>query len=222
MNRVATPVPVPPCERMAPQGTGIYIAEALPLASVRQSFAYRNRMRITALCLTLGLIRIALDRPAELTPLSNLEWELLGWPLFCAGAALRIWSSSYICARKSVAVVCAGPYSLCRNPLYWGTFLMVAAFPLFLKSPALALAMLPPVMLYLFAVVPVEESVMASRHGEEYAAYCQSVPRWWPRFRGYAKGAPLDSQSIGFRRECYRMFWWLALAIALPLLMSVR
>jgi protein-S-isoprenylcysteine O-methyltransferase Ste14 len=46
-----------------------------------------------------------------------------GWCLW-PGATLRLWSTLYIGGRKRVVLVSDGPYSLCRNPLYVGTFLI--------------------------------------------------------------------------------------------------
>ena len=216
MNTIATSLD----ENLGTGATTLNVSATVPpLASARNSFAYRTRMWITGICLGIGFLLTAMNRP--IGPLSSpLVWSLdiLGGVVFCAGAAIRIWSSAYICARKSRDVVQTGPYSVCRNPLYWGTFLMVAAFPLLLHSPILAVSMLPPILLYLLAVVPVEEAVMASRHGADYAAYCQAVSRWWPNVWGYTAGEPLDGQSAGFYRECTGLIWWLGMAIGFKVL----
>ncbi len=206
--------------RLAPGATELNVSAPLtPVATVKKSFAYRARLWMTGVSMGVGIALAALNRPLATLSLP-VEWslELAGWAVFAVGAVIRIWSSSYICARKSRDVVCTGPYSVCRNPLYWGTFLMVAAFPLLLRSPILAAAMVPPILLYLLAVVPVEEAVMSSRHGEEYAKYCTSVSRWWPNLFGYVKGEPLDGQTMGFYGECSRLVWWLGLAAGLDLL----
>lgn len=190
-----------------------------PLNTVRESLGYRWRIVITTVSLMAGLVLTALNRPLVFEGNRwNSVLEILGWGIFFVGGGLRLWASTYICARKTREIVQTGPYSLCRNPLYWGTLLMVGAFPLFLKSPVLAAAMLPPVVLYLFAVVPAEEAVMARRHGEGYAAYCSEVARWLPNFSRYQRGTPQDGQHIGFYRECQRMIWWLGLAGGLHLL----
>ena len=195
------------------------VAAVTPLASVRQSYAYRSRLKLTGVSMGIGILLTALFPPlAPLPGYWDLSLDVLGGVVFCAGAAIRIWSSAYICARKSRDVVRTGPYSVCRNPLYWGTFLMVAAFPLLLKSPILAAAMLPPILLYVWAVVPIEERVMSSRHGDEYAAYCHAVSRWWPNLWGFSKGEPLDGQSIGYSRECSRLIWWLGMAVGFKVL----
>ena len=191
----------------------ITAAALAKVASVRQSFAYRHRMWFTAVSLIAGLAATwAMKWGSGLGPGIRVGLSLAGWCGLASGAALRIWASTYICGRKSVAVVHTGPYSVCRNPLYWGTFLMVAAFPLILASPALAFAMIPPIALYVFAVVPTEESVMLSRHPQEYQDYCRAVSRWLPRFSAYNHGIPLDGASVGVRRECLRMIWWVSFA----------
>ncbi len=189
-----------------------------PLTTVRESAGYRWRIVITTVSLLLGIAFTGLNRPLTLSSPLNGQLETIGWAMFFAGAALRLWASTYICARKTREIVRTGPYSICRNPLYWGTLLMVGAFPLFLKSPVLAASMLPPLVLYLYAVVPAEEWVMSRRHGEGYAVYCMEVSRWLPNFARYDRGEPLDRQTIGFYRECQRMVWWLVLAVGLELL----
>ncbi len=213
MNTVVTSVKI----ELVSGSTELNVSGALPLvASVKHSFAYRARLWMTAVSIGIGLVLAALNRPfASLSVPLDVGFDVLGWLVLSLGAAIRIWSSTYICARKSRDVVQTGPYSICRNPLYWGTFLMVAAFPLLLKSPILAACMLPPILLYLLAVVPAEESVMSRRHGAEYAAYCAAVPRWWPTLAGFVKGEPLDGQTIGYFRECSRLFWWVGLALGL-------
>lgn len=181
--------------------------------SVRQSFAYRNRMRLTGVSLVAGLVATWMfNSGAGLPVVWKTGLAIAGWLSLFVGAVIRIWASTYICARKSAAVVRSGPYSLCRNPLYWGTFLMISAFPLITASLPLGISMLPPIALYLLAVVPVEEAVMRRRHPVEYGSYCQSVSRWMPNFFRYDRGVALDGGSIGFRRECGRMIWWVAFA----------
>ncbi len=188
----------------------------MPADSVYRSFAYRSRIWWTALSLTIGAVLTAWNPP--LLKLSG-NWELAititGVLSFCLGAAIRLWAASHICARKGLHVVNTGPYSICRNPLYWGTMLMVSAFPFLMRSPVLAVSMVPIILLYVFAVVPVEESVMASRHGATYAEYCRTVPRWLPRLHGYVKGEALGRQTEGFFKECRRLAYWIGLAVVL-------
>lgn len=187
-----------------------------PITSVYKSFAYRSRIWWTAASLTIGAVLTAWNPPLPKLP---GHWEiaitLTGVVFFCLGAAIRVVSASYICARKSVDVVNTGPYSICRNPLYWGTLLMVLAFPFLMRSPLIALSMVPIILLYTYAVVPVEEMVMTNRHGEKYIKYCNSVSRWLPNFWGYRSGEAMGRQTEGFYKECKRLVYWVALAVGL-------
>ena len=216
MNTVATQMDG--CLAMG--GTELTVSAPLtPMANVKKSFAYRARLWMTGVSMGVGIALAILNPPlAPLSPPAEWGLEIMGWAVFFAGSAIRVWASSYICARKSRDVVCTGPYSICRNPLYWGTFFMVAAFPLLMRSPVMAAAMVPPILLYLFAVVPAEEAVMSSRHGAEYAGYYSTVSRWWPNLFGYVKGEALDSHTDGYLGECSRLGWWLALAVGLDVL----
>lgn len=190
-----------------------------PIDSVYKSFAYRSRVWWTALCIAIGIVLTAWNPPLPKLPgYWELAITLTGVVLFCLGAAIRVVSAAYICARKSLDVVNTGPYSVCRNPLYWGTLLMVAAFPFLMRSPILALTMMPIIFLYTNAVVPVEEAVMSNRHGEKYAEYCRTVARWSPNLGGYVKGEPLGRQTQGFYKECKRLVYWVGLAIGFHVL----
>ena len=51
----------------------------------------------------------------------NPEWNYAGIPVLILGQVLRGWAVGYI--HKDKVLSTEGPYSLCRHPLYLGTFL---------------------------------------------------------------------------------------------------
>src|SRR5262245_44567857 len=53
---------------------------------------------------------------------ADLTGDMIGWTLFLLGAATRWWATLYIGGTKNKVLATMGPYSLCRNPLYLGTF----------------------------------------------------------------------------------------------------
>ncbi len=79
---------------------------------------------------------------------------------------------------KTSALVCSGVYRLTRNPMYLGSVLMLVAWAVYLSS---AWALLGPVafVLYMnrFQIAP-EERTLASKFGDDYAAYRAKVRRW--------------------------------------------
>src|SRR3989339_1941276 len=64
-------------------------------------------------------------RPSwSLESATAFSMELAGYLFLLTGLIVRIWCTFYIGSRKSKELICEGPYSLCRNPLYIGTFLL--------------------------------------------------------------------------------------------------
>lgn len=79
---------------------------------------------------------------------------------------------------KTSALVCSGVYRLTRNPMYLGSVLILVGWAVYLSS---AWALLGPVafVLYMnrFQIAP-EERTLASKFGDDYAAYRSKVRRW--------------------------------------------
>ncbi len=179
---------------------------------VRQSLAYRVRLPLTASCVLIGIGVATVSRPL-IPPGSAAGMGILaaGLVLVLMGTALRLWALACISERKTKDLVTTGPYSLCRNPLYVGTLLIVAGFAALWLNPVLVLMLLPPIVLYCVGVVPAEERVLRQTFGVEYETYCRNTTRWMPGFTRYV-GASLHWRSAGVLRESQSSLWWLGLA----------
>ena len=117
-----------------------------------------------------------------------------GLILLALGEGLRLWGVAVVGKGSRTRgggvgqLAMHGPYAYVRNPLYLGNFLLT------LGATCLSeLLWLIPAVIVLFVVqyVPIvlwEERVLAERFGPPYAAYCQQVPRWIPRWRRRAAG----------------------------------
>jgi protein-S-isoprenylcysteine O-methyltransferase Ste14 len=135
---------------------------------------------------------------------TNIAVDALAWAVFLAGLTFRTWSTLYVGSRKLKTLVDQGPYSVCRNPLYVGTFLMALGSALFLKSFLVLSAVLLVIVLYAVGTVPAEEEVLLAQHGEPYAAYLKRVPRFWPRFALLSTPPTLELKVNGVRLEAKR------------------
>jgi len=127
-----------------------------------------------------------------------LDWG--GYLLILAGVLIRFWATLYIGARKSVQLVEEGPYSLCRNPLYLGTLVIVVGVALCLESVVLLLALLLFYVPLHLLVVRDEERRLAQRFGEPYARYCAAVSRFWPSWAHFRSSATLAVSLRAIRR----------------------
>ena len=75
-----------------------------------------------------------------------------------------------------------GPYSVCRNPLYF--FSMLGGLGVGLATETLTI---PALILLAFAVyypfvIHYEENKLLTVHGEDFKNYFQTVPRFWPKW----------------------------------------
>ena len=77
-------------------------------------------------------------------------------------------------------LVVRGPYAYVRNPMYLGAALALVGAALFYQAGVLwAYAAGFLVLTHAFVVV-YEEPTLRQSFGDDYAAYCRRVRRWWP------------------------------------------
>jgi hypothetical protein len=112
--------------------------------------------------------------------LSARNYPALPGVILCLiGASLRFWASGYL--RKDARPAVGGPYSLVRNPLYLGTFLMAVGLIWSLgNNVLLAIVTILFAAVYHFIILD-EENKLKTIFGEPYAIYCRCVPRFIPR-----------------------------------------
>jgi protein-S-isoprenylcysteine O-methyltransferase Ste14 len=100
--------------------------------------------------------------------------------LILLGLALRAYASGFL--RKDSALTTTGPYAYTRNPLYLGSAVMAAGFALAARSFWIAFGMLVIFVAIYLPVIGFEESFLRSLFLQEFDAYSQRVPRFFPRF----------------------------------------
>jgi protein-S-isoprenylcysteine O-methyltransferase Ste14 len=125
-----------------------------------------------------------IHRPAHLTAL-----EVTGLLIGTLGALLALWCvTAFFSIGKGTPapfdpprrLVIRGPYRFLRNPMYLGAGIALAGAALLYHSLALfAYAVAFLVSFHLF-VVFYEEPHLRRIFGNDYAAYCAHVHRWWP------------------------------------------
>lgn len=178
--------------------------------TLRFNFWYQWRAVISATsllsCLALTVLSVpVIERGSALDRVSHA----VGWICFLAAISIRLWATLYLGGRKGRAVICDGPYSVCRNPLYIGTFLVILSQVFFFESLTLAAGMVLPIIVYLVGVVPAEEHYLGLKLGDEYRQYCARVPRWIPRFSQFSTPPVIECKLKGLSQECWRIATWI-------------
>jgi protein-S-isoprenylcysteine O-methyltransferase Ste14 len=120
----------------------------------------------------LGGLFLFLSRPESLI-------LLIGGVVAVTGLLIRAWASGHI--RKNAELAVSGPYSFTRNPLYFGSFLLVVGFGIAAGVWWLGVLF---ALLFLAIYLPVmraESQELRQIFGESYEKYAQTVPLFVPR-----------------------------------------
>lgn len=150
-----------------------------------------------------------------LTTTSIQEGSIVSTILFLTGLVLvgiatvgRLWCSLYISGYKDSQLITAGPYSICRNPLYFFSFLGFAGIGFATETFTLGIALALAFLMAYPAVVDREENLLRSRFGPEFERYCARTPRFIPDF---AKLNEPDTYLVNpklFRRTMGDVVWF--------------
>ncbi|HTB97487.1 MAG TPA: isoprenylcysteine carboxylmethyltransferase family protein [Terracidiphilus sp.] len=135
--------------------------------------------------LALELSRTGIASFTVATPIVIVVGSLIA----ALGAFLRVWGTAYLGSATMLhpqmqagAVMAAGPYRYVRNPLYLGTWFMVAAMA-FIMPPTGALLTMVLVTIFQLRLIFGEEPFLLTQLGDSYRAYLRAVPRLVPRLR---------------------------------------
>jgi len=126
--------------------------------------------------------------------------ELAGYLFLLGGLAVRMWSILYIGGRKSHELVTDGPYSLCRNPLYLGTFLLALGAGLCFENLLMLAAVFVIVVPVHVWATKMEEEHLRKLFPDTYPEYAQRVPRWWPKLSNYRSKENVTVRIRAIRR----------------------
>ena len=146
----------------------------------------------------------------------------VAWIAFVGGAAFRFWAAVYIGGRKGQALSTEGPYSVTRNPLYFGTFLMLLAFVTFLQSATFAVGAVMSAAVYLGMTIHDEERRLTHRFGPAYLVYCRTTPRFFPRPWRLHTPDRVEVNVVGLARECRSAALYLWIPVLARLLTELR
>jgi len=92
----------------------------------------------------------------------------------------RLWSALYIAGNKTKNLICEGPYSMVRNPLYFFSFFGAIGLGLATENLLIIGLIVILFIIYYPFVIMGEEKKLIEVHGEEFLKYMKHVPRFIP------------------------------------------
>lgn len=188
---------------IAPKKTVVEIESQCVLLNWRLMALRKMRINLLRLTFIPVIFLAVFARPSWLpneNVFTDFIMELGGYLFLLAGLMIRIWCIFYIGNRKSKELVTEGPYSICRNPLYVGTFLLAIGVGLSFASPFMVLSVLVIVVPVHVITARMEETNLGTLFGEEYRMYKRKVDRFWPNFSNYTSPETLSVNVHSIRR----------------------
>jgi len=111
-----------------------------------------------------------------LPTVKSLAW---GMAIALVGLLLRGIAAGHL--HKQEELTTSGPYAWTRNPLYFGSFLLVVGFAVASHSWVAAALIVGYYAIFYPAVMRREEGELRRKHGEAFDEYAARVPLFFPR-----------------------------------------
>jgi len=169
------------------------------------AFVFKSRKFFAIAAYTIPIIIKSILHSA-----ASMQMLIAGLIVVAAGIALRIYSAGYLLGRHIVTKVEAehlctfGPFAHVRNPLYIGNILIGLGASIALNEwYGYAIILLNYIFMYLF-IIPLEESFLQDKFGNDYIEYKNNIRRFVPRLKGYRSDTKvIFSFKKGFLSEKY-------------------
>lgn len=190
---------------------------------VSDSITFKYRGLIGVICLVPIGLAIIFSSPliAEDTFI-DLAMDALGWMCFVTYVTFRVWATLYIGSRKDKELQTQGPYSITRNPLYWGTFCFILSISFFVESISLVVATMIVGAVYSYVVIPTEEKVLRRIFGEAFSKYERNTPRILPHLSHYQAPEFVIVNIGALKTEAKRLWRAATLPICIEFIMHLR
>lgn len=173
-------------------------------------FLFRHRSYLPLIALPL----IAWELARYHYPLGSHGWDLaletLCFAIAGLGLAVRALVQGYAPRgtsgrnsrqQKAASLTTTGAYSVCRNPLYFGNFLITFGVLCFFHSIYLLLAYTLIFWIYYERIILREEEFLFELYGDAYARWAERTPAFLPRLHGWTwPDRPFNWRTV-VRRE---------------------
>ncbi len=174
----------------------------------------KTRMRDSKILIGAALLTALLSKPA-ITPGSGPAetMEVLGFILIASCAIGRIYSTLFIGGIKSEKLVTIGPYSMCRNPLYFFSLLGAAGIGMLSGELSLFVFLTGGFIFIYHSLIQREEEFLSQKFGSEFTTFCATTPRLMPDIHKYAAPEEVTLQTLFVNKAVRDATWWF---VALP------
>jgi protein-S-isoprenylcysteine O-methyltransferase Ste14 len=134
---------------------------------------------------------------------------LLGIVLVGIASVGRLWCSIYIGGYKTGTLITQGPYSMCRNPLYFFSLLGALGVGFATSTLLFPLLILIAFVLYYPFVIKSEENKLMNLHKSEFENYVKKVPRFFPKISLLQEPKEYLVKPLVFKEHIFSAVWFI-------------
>lgn len=141
-------------------------------------------------------------------------FNIIGIFLLFIGILGRLYATLYIGGiknggRDGNSFVSDGIYRVCRNPLYFFSFVGLLGI-LFLKGQLILVIVgaILFLLIYRFTILG-EERFLSDKFGDSYKEFLKNTPRFFPDFSRFKYSERLEIRPFFLHKEIKRAFVWL-------------
>jgi protein-S-isoprenylcysteine O-methyltransferase Ste14 len=149
--------------------------------------------------------------------------------LFLAGMILvgiaslgRMWCSLYIAGYKDDKLVTDGPYSLCRNPLYFFSMIGVLGIGFATETFTFPILFVLLFALYYPFVIRSEERRLGQLFGAAFDQYTKRISAFFPRFSTFSEPANYMVKPAVYRNHIFSALWFVWIVGILEVIEGLR
>jgi protein-S-isoprenylcysteine O-methyltransferase Ste14 len=146
----------------------------------------------------------------------------LGLVIVAVASSGRTWCSFYLSGRKDSVLTVDGPYSLCRNPLYFFSSLGAIGVGLCTETLAYPALILVIFAIYYPGIIRREEARLGEMFGEAYIQYRLRAPVFFPSFELFTEPQSWSANPRLFRRHLTDDTMFVFVAAVLGLIGKLR
>jgi len=155
-------------------------------------------------------------------PLTEAILFLVGCVFVGVASIGRLWCTLYIAGFKTRHLITKGPYSICRNPLYF--FSLFGGIGVGFVTETFTI---PVIIMVFFAfyypfVIQHEEKKLKTIHSEVFDDYCQNVPRFWPQWSLLKEPDEYIVAPLIFRKHSFQALWFVWIVGILELIEELK
>ncbi len=190
-----------------PKETGNMISERM---AVEGQWLFRHRGVLPALLLIPGAWTFSHFEFMGGNPAWQDAWDWMCFGISVFGLIVRASTVGFVCngtsgrnttSQRATELNTTGWYSICRNPLYFGNFLIMLGIIMVPASITLVAFCGCSFWIYYERIIAAEESFLHGKFGQPFAEWARATPVFFPRLHGWKSPAKSLRWRMVLRRE---------------------